>query len=119
MDRLADLIKMAQGMLDGGFDPECFLTWKTLSFLCLMSLLGPLHFYTRKFGRVTRKMTSESVLAGEGILEAAKANITEAPVRREFDGKIEPPAEKIRFTPWLSRKKQWYPLHVFAARPRA
>lgn len=110
MDWLADLIMMAQRMLDGEFDVDGFLAWKTLAFLCLLGLLGPLHYYTRNFGKVTQETTPESLLAGEGILEAAKANIASAPTRRTTDGKLEPPVKSARFVPWLSRKKRWHPL---------
>ena len=55
MESLNDLINLAQFILDNGFDPQAFLTWKEAAFICLLGLLGPLHFYTKSFGRVTGK----------------------------------------------------------------
>jgi hypothetical protein len=49
MENLIELITMAQTMLDSGFDLDTFVQWRHLAFLCLFGLMGPLHFYIKRF----------------------------------------------------------------------
>ena len=72
MEYLNDLISAAQAILDSGFDVQTFLGWKELAFLALSGLLGPSHYYAQTFKQVTAAQDSMSLLAGEGILMAAK-----------------------------------------------
>jgi len=72
MEYLNDLINAAQAILDNGFDAQSFVGWKELAFLGLLGLLGPLHHYTQMFKRVTSEQEPLSLLAGKGILIAAK-----------------------------------------------
>ncbi|MGB6066628.1 MAG: hypothetical protein WBG50_17625 [Desulfomonilaceae bacterium] len=72
MEYLNDLIRAAQAILDSGFDVQSFLGWKEVALLTLLGLLGPLHYYTRTFKQNTSAQNPLSLLAGEGILMAAK-----------------------------------------------
>ena len=72
MEYLNDLINAAQAILDAGFDVQSFLSWKEVALLTLLGLLGPLHYYTKTFKQSTAAQDSVSLLAGEGILMAAK-----------------------------------------------
>lgn len=75
MDSLNELINLAQSILDSGFDAQTFLNWQSLSFLALVGILGPYHYYTRNFKRLTSEKSPRGLLAGEGILLAAKEQI--------------------------------------------
>jgi hypothetical protein len=75
MEYLNDLINAAQSIREKGFDVQAFLGWKEVAFLALLGVLGPLHYYTRTFKQVTAAQDSLSLLAGEGILMAAKEEI--------------------------------------------
>lgn len=72
VDRINDLINLAQSLLDSGFDVQTFLNWETAAFLALVSLLGPFHFYTQNFKRLTSDNTPMGLLTGAGILMAAR-----------------------------------------------
>jgi hypothetical protein len=72
MDSLNELIMAAQALLDGNFDIQAFLGWQTLAFLTLLSLLGPFHYYTQNFKKLTSEKTPRGLLAGEGVLVAAR-----------------------------------------------
>jgi hypothetical protein len=75
MDSLVDLINAAQALLSTGFDVQQFLTWKNLAFLSLLGLLGPLHYYTKTFCRVTEVTDPIHLMAGEGVLVAIKEGL--------------------------------------------
>lgn len=110
MDSLAELISAAQDILDGGFDVSAFLTWKGMAFLCLLSLLGPLHYYTRKFSQLTQEPDETSLLAAEGILWAAREEISNG--RAQVKSRVKPPQSTPAsgpFCPWISRSKKWHP----------
>jgi hypothetical protein len=110
MDNLLDLINMARSILDAGFDVDTFLTWRDLAFLCLLGLLGPLNYYTKNFCAFTRDTAPRSLLAGEGILEAARQEIVEPPDLKGSVAKLQLCGKGSRFVPWLLRKKKWCPL---------
>jgi len=76
MINLTSLINAAQGILDKRFDAQVFLSWQSLALLTLTKLLGPLHYYTRNFKLFTSERNERSLLAGEGILIAAREKIT-------------------------------------------
>lgn len=86
MEYLNDLINAAQAILDSGFDVQAFLGWKELAFLALLGLLGPLHYYTQTFKQVTSERDSRSLLAGEGILVAAKEEMLKSVNEQSNDG---------------------------------
>ncbi len=71
MESLNDLIAVASVILDRGFDLQAFLSWKQTSFLALLTLLGPFHYYTLNFRRMAEP-SQRGLLSGEGILVAAK-----------------------------------------------
>ncbi len=73
MENLNELIAAAQAILDNGFDLPVFMSWELLAFLTLVALLGPLHYYTQNFRRLTSDKTPRSLLVGRGLLEAAKS----------------------------------------------
>jgi len=110
MDVLQALINAAQMFVERGFSADDFLVWQQLSFLTILGLLGPLHYYTKQFGQFTEKPSTRSLLAGEGLLEATKGEITRGSVNTLADGKLEPTKTGTSYTPWLARPKQWYSL---------
>ncbi len=116
MDSLNDLINIAQFILDNGFDPQAFLTWKEAAFICLLGLLGPLHFYTRSFGRVTGRTDEKGLLAGEGLLIAAREEIAGAATDGSLSSGGAVPLSSHQYLTWLNRPKKWLPLR-FLQRP--
>jgi len=77
-ESLNELINLAQTILDRGFDSQAFLSRQTLAFFTLLSILGPYHYYTQNFRQLTSEMNPRGLLAGEGILVAAKEEISKA-----------------------------------------
>jgi hypothetical protein len=75
LESLNQLISLAQSILDSGFDPQAFLNWQILAFAALVGILGPYHYYTQNFKRLTSDKNPRSLLAGEGVLMAAKEQI--------------------------------------------
>jgi len=78
MESLNDLINLAQTILASGFDSQAFLSWQVLAFTALAAVLGPTHYYTLNFKRLTSAKNALGLLAGEGILVAAKEQIRKA-----------------------------------------
>jgi len=78
MDALNDLILAAQSILDSGFDVQAFMSWQMSAFAALVSLLGPAHYYVQDFKRLTSETSPIGLLAGEGVLEAAKQEVLKA-----------------------------------------
>jgi hypothetical protein len=113
MDNLIDMINMGQVMLETGFDSDAFLTWRHVSFVCLLGLLGPLNYYTRTFCSFTGEVAPQSLLVGEGILETARLAISQGQVPQKSSGMLKPLGDSCRFVPWLLRKKKWYSLERF------
>ncbi len=112
MDSLNDLITMAQNLLNNGFDIEAFLTWKSLAFLVLLGLLGPFHYYTRNFTRLTADSDKRSLLAGEGLLAAAKEEVARRLRKRETTAQPSPPSGLAAHNTQMAQRKKWYPLCV-------
>jgi len=77
MDMLLELIELAQGMLETGFDVQIFQNWEFLALVALSASLGPLHYYTQNFKRLTLGKNKKALLAGEGILMAAKETLAQ------------------------------------------
>jgi hypothetical protein len=118
MDSLNELILIAQSILDNGFTVQDFQMWQQLAFVTILSLLGPFHFYTRNFCDFTAKPSRQSLLTGEGILEAARALIADGPYSRHPDGRIEHVPLPVQYTPWTSRPKKWHSLQDLMSRLR-
>jgi hypothetical protein len=76
MINLTSLIEAAKVILANRFDAQRFLSWQSLALSTLTNLLGPLHYYTQNFKIFTTERNERSLLAGEGILIAARENIT-------------------------------------------
>jgi len=87
MESLNDLISLAQSILDSGFDAQAFLNWQTMAFSALVAILGPYHYYTQNFEGLTSEKSPRGLLAGEGILLAAKEQIQKA-VERPGDSQL-------------------------------
>jgi hypothetical protein len=115
MESLNDLINLAQFILDNGFDPQTFLTWKEAAFICLLGLLGPLHFYTKSFGRVTGRTDEKGLLAGEGLLIAAREEIVGAVTNSSAPSGGTVPPSSHQFRAWFNRPKKWLPLRFLQA----
>ncbi len=99
MDLLAELIAVAQSMLDGGgFDPQVFLMWQILGFLVLLGCFGPFHYYTENFRRLTSEKDKRGLLAGEGILVAAKETMTTGPTEMAHGTGAGPDAGSVNVT---------------------
>lgn len=72
MPTLTSLIESAAVILDKRFDAQAFLSWRSLAFVTLANLLGPLHYYTQNFKLLTSEINERSLLTSEGILIAAR-----------------------------------------------
>jgi hypothetical protein len=70
--RIDDLIEAGWGVLHSDFDPVAFQHWRSEAFACLNAVVGPDHVYTRHFANFVRQGGSADLLAGGGILSAAK-----------------------------------------------
>ncbi len=84
MESLNELIDLAQSILSSGFDAQAFLNWQVLAFTALAGILGPTHYYTQNFKRMTSEKNPLGLLAGEGILVAAQEEM------RKADGESSP-----------------------------
>ncbi len=73
IDRLIDA---GWTVLESDFDAEAFHDWKRKAYECLNSILGPDHAYTQYFSHCVNLPETGCVLAGRGILSAAKEEIT-------------------------------------------
>jgi hypothetical protein len=72
MHHLNGLINRGQTILDRVFDAPDSLSWKTAASLSLLKVLGPVHYYTKNFRRLTSENSPLGLLAGLGILIAAR-----------------------------------------------
>jgi hypothetical protein len=77
MEILTYLINRARGMLESGFGIQVFQGWESLAFLALLTSFGPFHFYTQSFRRLTSERNQQALLAGLGLLIAAKENLSQ------------------------------------------
>jgi hypothetical protein len=71
MESLSEFISLVSIILDGGFDLQGFSDWKALSFLTLLSLLGPFQYYTLGFHRLIAP-NPLGLLCGEGLFVDAE-----------------------------------------------
>lgn len=119
MESLNGLIASARAILDSGFDVEAFLSWRELAFLCLLGLMGPLHYYTKSFARFTEKPDEHGLLAGKGVLTAAREHIAKTSSPSPEDTVPDVSRPHGRFVPWLRRHKTWRPLTALREHPSA
>ncbi|MBM3301313.1 MAG: hypothetical protein FJY85_15335 [Deltaproteobacteria bacterium] len=83
-----DLIKAAREVVESDFDATAFVKWRKQALLCLRELLGPDHAYTLSFRDYVQHAEALSVLAGKGLLVAAReqtATEKSAPEGREVE----------------------------------
>lgn len=76
--RIDDLIEAGWRVLETDFDPRAFQVWRSRAFDCLTVLLGSKHAYTLRFADYVRQAERMDALAGEGILSAAREEISKA-----------------------------------------
>ncbi len=118
METPAELINAAQRILDRGFDLQAYLRWKQIAFISLLSLLGPLHYYTKNFSRFTAEPNEKGLLAAKGILWAAKEEISRRARQRRAGAQSKDESGRGAFVPWVSRPKTWRSLHVLSDEAR-
>ena len=70
--RIDDLIQSGLQYLGGGFDQRAFEDWRGKATDCLRALLGGDHTYIRYFSEYVQSSRAMDLLAGEGILVAAR-----------------------------------------------
>lgn len=111
IESLISLIDLAQNISDGNFDIQAFVTWKAMVFVTLSALLGPFHYYTRKFCQLTADTTRNGLLAGEGILFAVREYCAESHSHNDSN-RSSPKASGScsPLVPWVNRPKKWYSL---------
>lgn len=117
MGSLNDLITSAQVLLDSGFDLDAFLVWRELAFLCLLGLLGPMHYYTKTFAQFTKRPDEKGLLAGGGLLAAAREHIAKDAGNSSEKVTGDGSAAHGRFMPWLLRRKRSHPLAALSDHP--
>ncbi len=71
--RIDELIEAGWEVLRSDFDERAFLNWKKRAVDCLTDLVGSEHMYTAYFKDFVTAADSRKVLAGSGLLFAAKA----------------------------------------------
>lgn len=82
--RIDDLIQAGWHVLDTDFDEKAFQNWKIQAFNCLTALLGPEHTYTQRFKDYVRQSDQKQVMAGGGLLVAAKEEIKKNVLRPDL-----------------------------------
>ena len=73
--RIQNLIEYGWHVFEKDLPQQTFLSWQKQAFDCLTDLLGADHTYTQRFRDYVHATDSISLLAGTGILEAAKAQM--------------------------------------------
>jgi hypothetical protein len=76
-----DLIEKGRGIAGKEFDRTGFLSWKSHALGYLASHFGPHHAYLQYFESFVRTPERMNILAGAGILEAAKEQMLLDPLR--------------------------------------
>jgi len=67
-----ELIKAAWNVIESDFDQGAFLRWRKQALDFLTFMMGPDHPYTLLFGDYVKQAEALSVLAGKGLLVAAR-----------------------------------------------
>jgi len=67
-----DLIKAGWEVLAGDFQESAYAEWKQRAYCCLEALLGPRHYYTVSLTTRVTQAQETNLLAGTGILTAAR-----------------------------------------------
>lgn len=74
--RIDELIDGARRAVETDFDSVSFQDWRSKASGCLADLLGPDHTYTQYFNDYVQYPQRRHILAGGGILEAAKQQLS-------------------------------------------
>ncbi|MBM4329300.1 MAG: hypothetical protein FJ118_19320 [Deltaproteobacteria bacterium] len=77
-----ELIQAAWNVIESDFDQRAFLRWRKQALDFLTFMVGPDHQYTLLFRDYVKQAETLSVLAGKGVLVAAREqNSTEKPAQ--------------------------------------
>jgi hypothetical protein len=76
-NKIDGLIKAGWSMIESDFDAVVFQNWENQARDCLGALVGQDHTYTRQFEDYIKGTEATNVLAGCGILIAAKEQMRE------------------------------------------
>ena len=76
--RIDDLIRAGWHVLDSDFDEAAFQNWRREALKCLTVMLGSEHAYTQYFKGYVHHPQRAELLTGEGILSAAKEEMTDS-----------------------------------------
>ena len=83
-----DLIEAGWRVLTGNFDAAAFTDWRRKALDCVTALVGPSHTYARYFRDFVEEAETKSVLAGEGILIAAREQLATTGFRSRRKGTV-------------------------------
>ena len=72
LKKLDDLIETAWHVVNTDFDKRAIYKWKKQAFDYLAENLGHDHYYTQYFKNCVEELEQQNLLAGSGILTAAK-----------------------------------------------
>lgn len=67
-----DLIRAGWEVIESDYHAVAFQNWRQKAFDCLVQLMGPDHMYTQYFEHHIRQYEKQDLLAGTGILSAAR-----------------------------------------------
>lgn len=67
-----DLIRAGWEVIESDYHAIAFQNWRQKAFDCLVQLMGPDHTYTQYFAHHIRQSGINDLLAGAGILSAAR-----------------------------------------------
>ena len=81
-----DLIRAGWEVIESDYHTVAFQNWRQKAFDCLVELMGPDHMYTQYFENHIRQSKTQDLLAGTGILSAAKEEVTRSKHDREASG---------------------------------
>jgi hypothetical protein len=71
--RFQELIRAAWNVMDKDFGEAAIIDWRRKASAYLAEMFGPEHHYCREFEQSLAGSNRLNILAGEGVLEAAKA----------------------------------------------
>jgi uncharacterized protein (DUF2164 family) len=76
VQKINDLIEAGWNVMEEDFDIRAVCRWKREAVEFLADEFGPDHYYTQYFKNNIRKLERQNILAGGGILTAAKEVIS-------------------------------------------
>lgn len=81
-----DLIRAGWEVIESDYHAAAFQNWRQKAFDCLVELMGPDHTYTQYFEHHIRRSESNDLLAGAGILGAAKEELKNGKQDKQASG---------------------------------